>query len=76
VLENSGKSHGVLLLNSNAMEYSFTPTPSLTLRSIGGIFDFYFIVDNEPKGVLQNYHQVFLIILIILKNEFNLLGKF
>lgn len=39
-------------------EYLFTPTPSLTLRSIGGIFDFYFVVDNDPKSVIQTYHQV------------------
>ena len=37
----SGHMHGVLLLNSNAMDYSFDSTPSLTLRTIGGVLDFF-----------------------------------
>ena len=57
-IEESGKAHGVFLLNSNAMEYLFTPSPSLVLRSIGGIFDFYFIIDESPMAVTQKYHQV------------------
>lgn len=36
----------------------FTPSPSLTYRTIGGILDFYFVVDETPEQVLQNYHQV------------------
>ena len=57
-IEDSGKAHGVFLLNSNAMEYLFTPSPSLTLRSIGGILDFYFIIGDTPMEVTQSYHQV------------------
>ncbi|CAF0765635.1 unnamed protein product [Adineta steineri] len=38
----SGQMHGVLLLNSNAMDYSFGPDPSVTIRTIGGILDFSF----------------------------------
>lgn len=55
VLESDGNSHGVLLLNSNAMEYSFTPNPALILRSIGGIFDFYFFSGPEPEAVIKQY---------------------
>ena len=57
-VEDDGKSHGVFLLNSNAMEYLFTPSPSLVLRSIGGILDFYFIIDQEPLAVTKSYHSV------------------
>ncbi len=39
-------------------EYMFTPAKTLTLRTIGGILDFYFIVDDHPEAVLQSYHQV------------------
>lgn len=55
VLESDGNSHGVVLVNSNAMEYSFTPLPALVLRSIGGIFDFYFFSGPKPEAVVQQY---------------------
>ena len=29
----------------------FTPSPSLTIRTIGGILDFYFIVDDTSEQV-------------------------
>ncbi|CAF1070902.1 unnamed protein product, partial [Didymodactylos carnosus] len=51
----SGNMHGVLLLNSNAMDYSFTPSPSLTMRTIGGILDFYVFMGPEPETVVQQY---------------------
>ncbi|CAF0745626.1 unnamed protein product [Didymodactylos carnosus] len=51
----SGNMHGVLLLNSNAMDYSFTPTPSLTMRTIGGILDFYVFMGPQPEAVIQQY---------------------
>lgn len=57
-MEKSGKSHLVLLYNSNAMETLFTPSLSLTYRTIGGVLDFYFIIDDNPEGVLQHYHNV------------------
>ena len=55
VLESDGNSHGVVLINSNAMEYAFTPAPALILRSIGGIFDFYFFSGPKPESVIQQY---------------------
>ena len=82
VIENSGKSHAVLLYNSNAMgedffqpfealknarndkrmaslsEYLLTPSPSLTMRTIGGVIDLYIVVEETPELVVQNYHQV------------------
>jgi hypothetical protein len=39
-------------------EYLFTPYPALVLRTIGGIFDFYIIADENPLGVIEQYHQV------------------
>ena len=35
--------YGMLWLNSNAMEAVLQPTPAITLRSLGGIFDLFFI---------------------------------
>ncbi|CAF4513313.1 unnamed protein product [Rotaria socialis] len=51
----SGNMHGVLLLNSNAMDYSFTPMPSVTIRTIGGILDFFVFLGPKPEQVIQQY---------------------
>ncbi|CAF0846134.1 unnamed protein product [Adineta steineri] len=51
----SGRMHGVLLLNSNAMDYTFDPTPSLTVRTIGGILDFFVFLGPTPEQVIQQY---------------------
>ena len=51
----SGRMHGVLLLNSNAMDYSFESTPSLTIRTIGGILDFFIFLGPYPEQVIQQY---------------------
>jgi maltase-glucoamylase len=51
----SGQMHGVLLLNSNAMDYSFGPDPSVTIRTIGGILDFFVFLGPTPEEVIQQY---------------------
>jgi len=51
----SGCMHGVLLLNSNAMDYSFGPDPSVTIRTIGGILDFFIFLGPTPEQVIQQY---------------------
>ncbi|CAM4768266.1 unnamed protein product [Rotaria magnacalcarata] len=51
----SGRMHGVLLLNSNAMDYTFGTTPSLTMRTIGGILDFFVFLGPTPEQVVQQY---------------------
>nr|XP_034988351.1 sucrase-isomaltase, intestinal [Zootoca vivipara]XP_034988352.1 sucrase-isomaltase, intestinal [Zootoca vivipara] len=54
-LENDGSAHGVLLLNSNAMDVTFQPTPALTYRTIGGVLDFYMVLGPTPEEVVQEY---------------------
>ncbi|XP_061493207.1 sucrase-isomaltase, intestinal [Rhineura floridana] len=54
-LENEGNAHGVLLLNSNAMDVTLQPTPALTYRTIGGILDFYMVLGPTPEEVVQEY---------------------
>ncbi|NXL40178.1 MGA protein, partial [Glaucidium brasilianum] len=54
-LEEDGNAHGVLLLNSNAMDVTFQPTPALTYRTIGGILDFYLVLGPTPELVVQEY---------------------
>ncbi|XP_027628344.1 sucrase-isomaltase, intestinal [Tupaia chinensis] len=57
-LEEEGNAHGVLLLNSNGMDVTFQPTPSLTYRIIGGILDFYMFLGPTPEVATQQYHEV------------------
>ncbi|CAF3769343.1 unnamed protein product [Rotaria sp. Silwood1] len=51
----SDQMHGVLLINSNAMDYSFGPEASLTIRTIGGILDFFVFLGPSPEQVVQQY---------------------
>ncbi|OWK06470.1 hypothetical protein Celaphus_00012328, partial [Cervus elaphus hippelaphus] len=57
-LEEDGSAHGVLLLNSNAMDVTFQPTPALTYRTTGGILDFYMVLGPTPELVTQQYTEV------------------
>uniref|UniRef100_A0A8C0F366 alpha-glucosidase n=1 Tax=Bubo bubo TaxID=30461 RepID=A0A8C0F366_BUBBB len=54
-LEEDGNAHGVLLLNSNAMDVTFQPTPALIYRTTGGILDFYMVLGPTPELVVQEY---------------------
>ncbi|KAK1899567.1 Maltase-glucoamylase intestinal [Dissostichus eleginoides] len=54
-LEDTAYAHGVLLLNSNAMDVTFQPTPSITYRTLGGILDFYMVLGPTPEMVVQEY---------------------
>ncbi|KAK9300498.1 hypothetical protein QLX08_006841 [Tetragonisca angustula] len=58
VIENSGKSHGFLFLNSNAMDVILQPTPAITFRTIGGIFDMYFFLGPTPADVIKQYSEI------------------
>ncbi|XP_023614656.1 LOW QUALITY PROTEIN: probable maltase-glucoamylase 2 [Myotis lucifugus] len=57
-LEEDGNAHGVLLLNSNAMDVTFQPTPALTYRTTGGILDFYVFLGPTPELVTQQYTEL------------------
>lgn len=54
-LEKDGKAHGVLFLNSDAMEYSFLPYQALQLVTIGGILDFFVMLGDGPNHVVELY---------------------
>ncbi|CAG2172235.1 unnamed protein product, partial [Oppiella nova] len=58
VLESDGKAHGVLFLNSNAMDYTFLPEPALSIKSMGGVLDFFVFLGDNPEHVIQLYTSV------------------
>ncbi|XP_067204332.1 lysosomal alpha-glucosidase [Linepithema humile] len=58
VVEESGMAHGVLFLNSNAMDVILQPTPAITFRTIGGIFDIYFFLGPTPADVVKQYSEI------------------
>eukprot|EP00073_Rattus_norvegicus_P035843 XP_008761089.1 PREDICTED: LOW QUALITY PROTEIN: maltase-glucoamylase, intestinal-like isoform X1 [Rattus norvegicus] len=57
-LEEDGNAHGILLLNSNAMDVTFQPMPALTYRTTGGILDFYVFLGPTPEIVTQQYTEL------------------
>ncbi|KAH8041504.1 hypothetical protein HPB51_016949 [Rhipicephalus microplus] len=58
VVEQGGLSHGVFLHNSNFMEALLQPTPAVTFRALGGVFDFFVFVGPTPSKVVQQYQRV------------------
>ncbi|XP_050537143.1 lysosomal alpha-glucosidase-like [Daktulosphaira vitifoliae] len=58
IMEKSGKSHGVFLFNSNAMDVILQPTPAITFRVIGGILDFYYFLGPTPAEVITQYTEI------------------
>ncbi|OQV25082.1 Sucrase-isomaltase, intestinal [Hypsibius exemplaris] len=55
VEDNEGHTFGTLFLNAHAQEATFTPTPAITYRSIGGQLDFFLFIGDSPSHVNQLY---------------------
>jgi len=58
VTENDGSSHGVFFFNSHSMDVTTMPNPGLTLRTIGGILEFFVFLGPTPAEVIQQYTSV------------------
>jgi len=58
IMEQSGNSHGVFLLNSNVMEVILQPAPAITFRTLGGLLDFSIFLGPSPQNVIQQYTEV------------------
>lgn len=56
--DKADEAHGVLLLNSNSMDITFTQTPALTYRTIGGILDFLIFMGPTALHVLEQKAKV------------------
>jgi alpha-glucosidase (family GH31 glycosyl hydrolase) len=55
VNEKTGRAMGMLILNSNAQEYSFLPPNALSYRTLGGILDIYIMEESSPEQLIQTY---------------------
>ncbi|CDW53293.1 Gal mutarotas 2 and Glyco hydro 31 domain contain ing protein [Trichuris trichiura] len=58
VEDEFGNSHGVLLMNSNAMEVWLQPTPAITWRTLGGILDFFIFAGPTPQAVAEQLTSI------------------
>ncbi|GAV02489.1 hypothetical protein RvY_13049 [Ramazzottius varieornatus] len=58
VVEDDTKAHGVLLLTSNGMETRRSNIPSLTMKTIGGILDLYFLLGESAEDVTTLYTEL------------------
>ncbi|XP_013172172.1 PREDICTED: uncharacterized protein LOC106121193 [Papilio xuthus] len=57
-LEPDGKAHGTLLLNSHAIDVVLQPTPAITYRTIGGLFNFYMFLGPSPSDVVSQLTEI------------------
>ncbi|CAL1283204.1 unnamed protein product, partial [Larinioides sclopetarius] len=57
-LEEDGNANGLFLFNCNAMDVILQPTPAITFRPIGGIFDFFIMLGPSPSNVVQQYTNI------------------
>ena len=57
-MEPTGDAHGVLVLNSNALDAVIQPSPAVTFHAIGGIFDIYVFMGPTPDDVVKQYMEV------------------
>ncbi|XP_030832940.1 sucrase-isomaltase, intestinal-like [Strongylocentrotus purpuratus] len=57
-VEYDGNTHGVLLFNLNAQDFTVQPTPALTYRTVGGVLDFYMFLGPTPDQVIQQYTEL------------------
>ena len=56
-VRDQGFSHGVALMNSNGIDVLYEEN-SITFKSIGGVFDFYFFAGPAPLAVVDQYTQL------------------
>jgi alpha-glucosidase (family GH31 glycosyl hydrolase) len=58
-IEPDGNCHLVAFYNSNPTEFYLTPFPSLTYRTLGGIFDIYIFMGPTPIQAIEQFQLAF-----------------
>ena len=58
VEDGLGNSNGMLMFNSNPMEVILQPKPSLTWRTIGGVFDVFIMFGPSSADVIRQYSNL------------------
>ena len=53
-----GNAFGLFFLNSNAQEVDWTPLPTITYRTVGGILEFFLFTGPKPLDVIAQYHDL------------------
>lgn len=56
--DREDRAFGYFMLNANAMETVFTPMPSITYRTIGGIIDMFVFFGPTPDEVINQYWSI------------------
>ena len=56
--DNTSTAHGVLLINSNAMDVVHSPIPTLTYRTIGEMLDFFIFMGPTAGQVIRQKANV------------------
>ena len=57
--DSNGQAYGIYFKNTNAMEIDIAPGPTVSYRTTGGIFDFYFFTGPTPRDVIRQYTEIF-----------------
>ncbi|ODM92559.1 Maltase-glucoamylase, intestinal, partial [Orchesella cincta] len=55
VLENDGNAHTVVIVNSNAQQFSMLSGPKIEYITTGGLLDFYFFLGPTPENTVEQY---------------------
>ncbi|CAL8132402.1 unnamed protein product [Orchesella dallaii] len=57
VLENDGNTHSVVIVNSNAQQFSMLSGPSIQYITTGGLLDIYFFLGPTPENTVEQYTE-------------------
>ncbi|ODM96356.1 Maltase-glucoamylase, intestinal [Orchesella cincta] len=55
VLEDDGNTHSVVIVNSNAQQFTLSSGPTINYITTGGILDLYFFLGPTPEDVVKQY---------------------
>ena len=57
-INDDGRAFGLLIFNSNAQEYGYSPYSSFIYRALGGILDIYMMEESSPEELIKTYTKL------------------